>query len=445
MFANLSDRLQGTLQKVSGQGTLNEENVKEALREVKLALLEADVNLKIVKEFVDGVRSGCLGVKVEKGLNPARKFVQLVHEKLVEIMGTDPEDLHIVPGRMTRVLMAGLQGSGKTTTCGKLARRFKEHNPLLVACDVYRPAAVEQLKTVAKQVGVVCFEQGTDKDPVEIARSGLTYASENNHGLVIFDTAGRLQIDEELMVEIERIKGVVGPDETLLVLDAMTGQEAVRVSKSFDDRLDLSGVVLSKLDGDARGGAALSLRKTIGKPIKYSGIGEQLDGLELFHPQQMASRILGRGDLLGLAEKAGSVMDEKKAKRLQRRMGSGEFNLVDFLEQIKMIQKMGPMEDLLKMIPGIGKFSDQLQGVGKETQRVAAIIQSMTVQERYDPTVLNASRRRRIAMGSGTTVQQVNQLMKQFEQMKLMMKQFKKKGLLNPARLMGGKGLPFGL
>lgn len=443
MFANLSDRLQETLQKVSGQGTLNEENLKEPLREVKLALLEADVNLKIVKEFVEGVRAGCLGAAVEKGFNPSRQFIQMVHDQLVEVMGSQPEELKLSSGRMTRILMAGLQGSGKTTTCGKLALRFKKFNPLLVACDVYRPAAVEQLKTVAKQIGVTCFEMGTDHNPVAIAEAGLEFARTNQHGLVLFDTAGRLQIDEGLMEEIEKIKSAVAPDETLLVLDSMTGQEAVRVSKAFDDRLALTGVILSKLDGDARGGAALSLRKTIGKPIKYSGIGEKLDGLELFHPQQMASRILGMGDLLGLAEKAGSVMDEKQAKRLQRRMGSGEFNLVDFLEQIQMIQKMGPMEDLLKMIPGFNQFSDQLQGVGKETSRVAAIIQSMTIQERYNPGLLNASRRRRIAMGSGTTVQQINQLLKQFEQMKLMMKQFKKKGLLNPTKWMG-KGLPFG-
>lgn len=443
MFANLSDRLQETLQKVSGQATLNEENIKEPLREVKLALLEADVNLKIVKEFVEGVREGCLGVAVEKGFNPSRQFVQMVHDQLVEVMGSQPDELKLTGGRMTRILMAGLQGSGKTTTCGKLALRFKQFNPLLVACDVYRPAAVEQLKTVAKQVGVTCFEMGTNHNPVAIAEAGLEFARTHQHGLVLFDTAGRLQIDESLMEEIEKIKSAVSPDETLLVLDSMTGQEAVRVSKTFDDRLNLTGVILSKLDGDARGGAALSLRKTIGKPIKYSGIGEKLDGLELFHPHQMASRILGMGDLLGLAEKAGSVMDEKQAKRLQRRMGSGEFNLIDFLEQIQMIQKMGPMEDLLKMIPGVSQFSDQLQGVGKETSRIAAIIQSMTIQERYNPAILNASRRRRIALGSGTTVQQINQLLKQFEQMKLMMKQFKKKGLLNPAKWMG-KGLPFG-
>jgi len=443
MFSGLSDRLQATLDKVRGQGTLNESNIKEALREVRLALLEADVNLKIVKEFVSSIREEVLGSEVEKGLNPASQFTKLVHAKLVEVMGSTPEDIDLRKGRLNKILMVGLQGSGKTTTCGKLAKRFGAYKPLLVACDVYRPAAIDQLKTVARQSGAAFFERGSNKDPVEIAGMGIEQARESGNDLVILDTAGRLQIDDDLMYELERMRAATEPDEILLVIDAMTGQEAVKVCQAFNERLDLSGVVLSKLDGDARGGAALSIRKTIGKPIKYSGVGEKLDGIELFHPEQMASRILGMGDVLGLVEKASGVVDEKKARRLQRRMGSSDFNLVDFLDQLSMIRKMGPIEDLMKMIPGMARFGDQFKGMGRETGRIVAIIQSMTLQERYDPSVLNAGRRRRIARGSGTTVQQVNQLMKQFEQMKQVMKQFKKKGMLNPAKMLGGK-LPFG-
>jgi len=445
-FGNLSDRLQGTLQKMQGQDKLTEENIKEALREVRLALLEADVNLKIVKEFVSSIRSEVLGVEVEKGLDPGKQFIKLVHEKLVDIMGKEPEDLNLQEGRLNKILMVGLQGSGKTTTTGKLALKFAKFNPLLVACDVYRPAAVQQLQTVANQSKAGFFEQGVEKDPVEIAKAGIERAKIDGRHLVIVDTAGRLQIDENLMDELSRMKAEIKPDEILLVIDSMTGQEAVKVAQEFDSKLELSGVILSKVDGDARGGAALSIRQTIGKPIKYIGIGEKLDGIELFHPERMAQRILGMGDVMGLIERASGVMDETKAKRLQRKMGSGEFNLIDFLEQLEMMNKMGPIEDLLKMIPGMKGFQDQFSGVGDEMKRTVAIIRSMTPQERYEPSVLNASRRRRIALGSGTTVQQVNQLIRQFDQMKQMMKQMKKMGMFNPAKLLGGGSkLPFKL
>ena len=444
LFGSLSGRLQGTISKLQGQDKLTEANIKEALREVKLALLEADVNLKIVKEFVASIKEKVVGLEVEKGLDPGKQFIKQVHENLVEVMGVEPVDLELKEGGFNKVLMVGLQGSGKTTTTGKLAGRFKKFKPMLIACDVYRPAAVQQLQTVANQVDAAFYDEGTDKDPVEIAKAGIKAARDAGHSLAIVDTAGRLQIDENLMDELERMKAAIEPQEILLVIDSMTGQEAVKVSQEFDQRLGLTGVVLSKIDGDARGGAALSIRKTIGKPIKYIGIGEKLDGIELFHPERMASRILGMGDVLGLIEKASGVMDEKKAKRLQRKMGSGEFNLVDFLEQLEMMNKMGPVEELLKMIPGMNQFSGQFQGVGKEMSKTVAIIRSMTIEERYNPSVLNAGRRRRIARGSGTTVQQVNQLIRQFDQMKQMMKQFKKMGMFNPSKMLGGK-LPFKL
>lgn len=445
MFGNLSDRLQSTISKLRGTDKLTDDNIKEALREVKLALLEADVNLLIVKEFVNGIKKEVLGAEVEQGLDPGKQFIKLVHEKLVEIMGTNPEDINVKKGGLHKVMMVGLQGSGKTTTTGKIAKKFQDVNPLLIACDVYRPAAVDQLLTVAKQAGVTSFEKGTDHDPVTIAKEGLEKAKAGNHSLLMIDTAGRLQIDEKLMEELARMKAAIQPDDILLVIDSMTGQEAVRVAKTFDDTLGITGVVLTKVDGDARGGAALSIRKTIGKPIKYIGIGEKLDGLELFDPERMASRILGMGDVIGLIEKASMAMDEKTAKRLQRRMGSGDYNLVDFLQQLEMMKKMGPMEDLLKMIPGMSEMGGQFDGASKEMGKTLAIIQSMTTEERYNPSVLNASRRRRIAKGSGTTVQQINQLLRQFEQMKQMMKQFKKMGLMNPSKLMGGMGgkLPF--
>lgn len=443
VFENLSERLQGTMRNLQGLGKLTEENIKESLREVKLALLEADVNMKIVKSFVSDIKSQVVGSEVDTNLDPGQQFIKLVHQKLVEIMGKVPEDLALESGRLNKILMVGLQGSGKTTTTGKLAKRYSKFNPLLVACDVYRPAAVQQLQTVASQIGAGCFEQGVDKNPVDIALAGVEQAKSDGNRLVIVDTAGRLQIDENLMDELESIKNAVKPQEILLVIDSMTGQEAVRVSQAFDERLGLTGVILSKIDGDARGGAALSIRETIQKPIKFIGIGEKLDGLELFDPERMAQRILGMGDVMGLIERASGVMDESKAKRMQRRMGSGQFNLVDFLEQLEMMNKMGPVEELLKMIPGMAQFKGQFGGVGDEMKRTLAIIRSMTPQERYNPEVLNASRRRRIALGSGTTVQQINQLIRQFEQMKQMMKQFKKMGMLNPAKLLGGGGLPF--
>ena len=319
-----------------------------------MALLEADVNMKIVKSFVSSIRDQVLGSEVDSNLDPGKQFIKLVHEKLVEVMGKTPEDLAIENGRLNKILMVGLQGSGKTTTTGKLAKRYAKHKPLLVACDIYRPAAVQQLETVAKQVQAGFYEQGTDSDPVQIAMAGIERAKADGHQLVIVDTAGRLQIDDNLMGELERLKDEVKPQEILLVIDAMTGQEAVRVSQAFDQRLGLTGVILSKIDGDARGGAALSIRETIAKPIKFIGIGEKLDGLELFDPERMAQRILGMGDVMGLIEKASGVMDESKAKRMQRRMGSGQFNLVDFFRTIRDDEQNGSVRGVIEDDPWYG-------------------------------------------------------------------------------------------
>jgi signal recognition particle subunit SRP54 len=443
IFGNLSERLQAVFEKLQGTKSLSEESLKEPLREVKLALLEADVNIRIVKQFVSQVKEACLGMEVVKGAEPQQSFVSAVHDQLVEVMGRTAEEPEFKKGKLNRLMLVGLQGSGKTTTAGKIALKYKDLNPHLVACDVYRPAAVQQLQTVAGKAGAVFHGEGTDKDPVQIASNGLSVARDNTSSLVIFDTAGRLQIDDSLMSELERMKEEVKPDEVLLVIDSMTGQEAVRVAEEFDRRVGITGVVLTKVDGDARGGAALSVKSTIGKPVKFIGIGEKLDGFEVFDPSRMASRILGLGDVVGLMEKASGVLDETKAKKMQRRMSSGEFNLIDFLEQIEMMNKMGPLQDLVKMMPGINKMADQFDGVEKEVGKTAAIIRSMTMEERMKPDVLNASRKRRIAQGCGHKVQDVNQLIRQFDQMKHMMKQLKKMGLFKPSKLMKGK-LPFG-
>jgi signal recognition particle subunit SRP54 len=442
MFGNLSDRLQDVFEKLRRQKTLTDDNIGEALREVKMALLEADVNIAIVKDFVSCIRSELVGRKIDARLDPRQEFVRLVHEKLVEIMGGTSEESEFRKGRLQRIMLVGLQGSGKTTTAGKLALKYKDFSPLLVACDVYRPAAIRQLETVSSKAGAAFFEQGTD-NPVQIAESGLKKAASDNHSLVIFDTAGRLQIDEDLMQELENMKSAIKPDEILLVIDSMTGQEAVKVAMAFDQRLSITGVILSKTDGDARGGAALSIRKTVGKPIRYIGVGEKLDGLEVFDPERMASRILGMGDIVGLAEKASSVIEEKDAKRMQRKMLSGEFNLVDFLSQLELMNKLGPLEDIMRMMPGMGRVDLPLDGVEKQMGKTVAIIRSMTPGERLKPDVLNASRKKRIAKGSGTDVQEINNLLRQFEQMKSMMKQLKKMGLFKPSNLAKGK-LPFG-
>jgi len=446
MFGGLSEKLQTAVSKMSGQSSLTEENIKDALRDVRLALLEADVNFLLVKEVVEQIRQKAVGVALEKGVQPAQKLFSLVHEQLVELLGGEQATpFQLSSGRQHKILMVGLQGSGKTTTAGKLARYFKDLKPTLVAADIYRPAAISQLATVAKQAGADFYQAG-QKDPVEIAREGLAKAKESNSRLVILDTAGRLQIDEDLMNELIRVKAAFEPDHILMVLDSMTGQEAIKVAQAFDEKLNITGVILSKADGDARGGAALSVSKVTKKPVLFLGIGEKLDGLELFSAQRVASRILGMGDVVGLVEKASEVMDESTAKKMQRKMGSGEFNLEDFLEQMQMIKKMGPMGDLLKMIPGVGQMigEEQLGGVEQEMKRTVAIISSMTPHERQDPSILNGSRKRRVAQGSGTNAQQINHLLRQFEQMKQAMKQMKKAGFFKPANLLKGK-LPFGM
>lgn len=439
MFGNLSDRLQDVFASLKRQ-KLSDENIGEALREVRLALLEADVNIAIVKEFVSYIRTELIGKNIDGRLDPKQEFVRLVHEKLVEIMGSVVEEPEFKKGRLQRLMLVGLQGSGKTTTAGKLALKYKELSPLLVACDIYRPAAIQQLETVANRAGAAFFSQ--DTGPVQIALAGLKTAATDNNSLVIFDTAGRLQIDEVLMQELEKMKAAIQPDEILLVIDSMTGQEAVKVAEEFNRRLSVTGVILSKADGDARGGAALSIRKTVGKPIRYIGVGEKLDGLEVFDPERMASRILGMGDIVGLAEKAASVIEEKDAKRMQRKMLSGDFNLVDFLSQLELMSKLGPLENLLRMMPGMSRVDLPMDGMEKQLGRTTAIIRSMTPEERLNPTVLNASRKKRIAKGSGTAVQEINTLLKQFEQMKTMMKQLKKMGLFKPSNFTGDK-LPF--
>jgi len=444
MFTGLSEKLQSAVAKLGGQSLLTEENIKEALRELRLALLEADVQLSIVREVIDEIRQNAIGVPLQKNEQPAQRLFSLVHAQLVKMMGAEAEGLTFGSGRVNKVLLVGLQGSGKTTTAGKLARLHKDLNPTLIAADIYRPAAIAQLRTVAKQAGSHFFEAGTI-DPVEIARRGVEAAAEHNSRLVILDTAGRLQIDEDLMLELERVKAGFKPEHILLVLDSMTGQEAVKVAKVFDDRLGITGAILTKADGDARGGAALSLFKVIGKPVRYLGVSEKLEGLEVFQPERVASRILGMGDVVGLVEKASEVIDETTAKKMQRKLGSGEFNLEDFLEQMQMIQKMGPMGDLLKMLPGVGQMmqESQMSGVESEMKRTVAIIRSMTPVERREPALLNGSRKKRIALGSGTSAQHVNNLLRQFDQMKVAMKQLKKAGFFKPSNLLKGK-FPFG-
>ncbi len=445
MFAGLSEKLQGAVQKLRGEASLSEENIKDALRDVRLALLEADVELGIVREFVQSVKAKALGMEVPKGVGPAEVFLQFVHDELVELMGGEPMPPKFDKGRLNRVMMVGLQGSGKTTTAGKIALKFKDLKPTLAACDIYRPAAIEQLRVVASKTGSSFYEKGT-ANPVQTAKEAVDKAREDGSSLVIVDTAGRLQIDEELMSELEKMKAAVDPHEVLLVVDAMTGQEAVKVARTFHERIGITGVVLTKIDGDARGGAALSVLKAVGQPIRFLGVGEKLDGIELFDARRMASRILGMGDVFGLAEKASNIMDEATAKKMQRRMSSGEFNLVDFLNQLEMISKMGPLEDLLKMIPGVsGMLGGQdMSKMQSELKRTKAMIQSMTPLEREDPSILNGSRRKRIAKGSGVDVQQINQLIRQFDQMKQAMKQLKKMGLFKASNFMKGNKGPLG-
>ncbi|QWU07499.1 signal recognition particle protein [Heyndrickxia coagulans] len=444
-FEGLAERLQGTMQKIRGKGKVTESDVKEMMREVRLALLEADVNFKVVKDFVKKVSERAVGQEVLKSLTPGQQVIKIVQEELTNLMGGSQSKIAVAKRPPTVIMMVGLQGAGKTTTSGKLAnllRKKYNRTPLLVAADIYRPAAIKQLETLGKQLGMPVFSLGDKISPVEIARQAIEKAKEEHHDPVIIDTAGRLHIDSELMNELKEIKELAHPDEIFLVVDAMTGQDAVNVAQSFNDQLGITGVILTKLDGDTRGGAALSIRAVTEKPIKFAGMGEKMDALEPFHPERMASRILGMGDILSLIEKAQETVDEEKARALEKKMRDQSFTFEDFLEQLGQVRKMGPLGDILKMIPGANRMKgmDNLQIDEKQIAHVEAIIQSMTKQEKIRPDIINASRKKRIAKGSGRPVQEVNRLLKQFEEMKKMMKQLQ--GMNQKGRKKGFK-FPF--
>ncbi|MGN7386842.1 signal recognition particle protein [Sporosarcina sp. SAFN-015] len=427
-FEGLAQRLQGTLQKIKGKGKISEADVKEMMREVRFALIEADVNLKVVKEFIKTVSERAVGQDVMKSLTPGQQVVKIVKDELTNLMGGEQNPIQFARKAPTVIMMVGLQGAGKTTTTGKLATVLrKRHNkkPLLVAADVYRPAAIQQLETLGKQLTLPVFSLGTEVSPVEIARQALAEAEKEHHDVVIIDTAGRLHVDENLMQELKDIRELSKPDEVFLVVDAMTGQDAVNVAKSFDEAIGITGVVLTKLDGDTRGGAALSIRSVTQKPIKFVGMGEKMDALEPFHPERMASRILGMGDVMSLIEKAQESVDEEKAKELEQKFRTQTFTLDDFLDQLQQVKKMGPLDEILKMMPGMNKIKGLENAQVDESQmgRVEAVIRSMTIAERTTPEIINANRRKRIAKGSGTSIQEVNRLLKQFEDMKKMVKQ----------------------
>lgn len=424
MFENLSERLERSFKILKGQGKITEINVAETLKDVRRALLDADVNYKVAKQFTDTVKQKALGQNVINAIKPQELMVKIVHDELTSLMGGDTAQVNL-SGNPTVILMSGLQGSGKTTFSGKLAKKLKSEKakrPLLVACDVYRPAAIDQLKVLAEQIDVPVYTEDGNKNPVEIARNGVAYARANHLDLVIVDTAGRLAVDEQMMNEIAAIKDAIRPQETLFVVDSMTGQDAVNTAKEFNDRLDFDGVVLTKLDGDTRGGAALSIRTVVTKPIKFVGTGEKLDALDQFHPARMADRILGMGDIVSLVEKAQNAYDEKEARDLQRKIAKNQFNFDDFLNQIQQIKKMGNLKELASMIPGVGKAIKDLDIDDDAFKGIEAIIRSMTKQERANPEIINGSRRQRIAKGSGTTIQEVNRLLKQFDQTRKMMK-----------------------
>ncbi|MEW6440311.1 MAG: signal recognition particle protein [bacterium] len=442
MFDNLSDKLALVFKKVKGHGKLSEKNVQEALKDVRIALLEADVNYKVVKDFTEAVKERSLGAEVMESLSPGQQFVKIVHQELIRIMGSQGADLKLKENRPACILLVGLHGSGKTTTAAKLAvwLRSKKYFPLLVPADVYRPAAIDQLTRLAEQVGVPVFPSRTDQDPVAICREARQQAAAQGRDTLIVDTAGRLHVDDALMQELRRIREAMDPAEILFVADAMTGQDAVNVASRFNELLDLSGVILTKMDGDARGGAALSIKAVIGKPIKFVGVGEKPDALEMFHPDRMASRILGMGDVLSLIEKAEAAIDEKKALELEEKLRKDAFTLEDFQDQMQQIRKMGSLDQLLSMIPGFQKLKKMpgVQPNEKELVKIEAIISSMTLKERRDHTILNGSRRKRIAKGSGTSVQDVNRLVKQYVQARLMMKRIQKMGPRGLGRLLGG-------
>ena len=428
-FEGLTEKLSAAFQRLRSKGRLTPADVKEAMREIRLALLEADVSYKVVKDFVKVVTDRCVGSDVLEGLNPAQMVVKVVNEELTAMMGGENQKLNMASNGPTIVMLVGLQGAGKTTNGAKLAGYFRKtqgKRPLLVACDVYRPAAIKQLEVVGGQLDIPVFQMGQD-DPVKIAKAGLRYAEQHGNDMVFLDTAGRLHVDEKLMEELKAIKAEVKPTEILLVVDAMTGQDAVNAAQSFNEWLDIDGVMLSKLDGDARGGAALSVKAVTGKPIKFIGVGEKLDQIEPFHPGRMAGRILGMGDVLSLIEKAEQAIDKKKAAEMEERLRQNKFTLTDFLDQLNQLKSMGNLQDLMGMIPGMGSMKD-LQVDEKALSRVEAIIRSMTPQERDNPGILGSSRKKRIAAGSGTRVEDVNKLLKQFDTMQKMVKQFTGKG-----------------
>jgi signal recognition particle subunit SRP54 len=442
-FEGLADRLQNTINKIRGKGKVNEADVKEMMREVRLALLEADVNFKVVKDFVKKVSERAVGQEVLKSLTPGQQVIKVVQEELTLLMGGEQSKIAVSSRPPTVIMMVGLQGAGKTTTTGKLAnllRKKYNRKPMLVAADIYRPAAIKQLETLGKQLDMPVFSLGDKVSPVEIAKQAIAKAREEHNDYVLIDTAGRLHIDETLMDELKDIKELTKPDEIFLVVDAMTGQDAVNVAQSFNEQLGLTGVVLTKLDGDTRGGAALSVRAVTNTPIKFVGLGEKMDALEAFHPERMASRILGMGDVLTLIEKAQANVDEEKAKELEQKMRTMSFTLDDFLEQLGQVRKLGPLDELLKMMPGANKIKglNNIQVDEKQIGHVEAIIRSMTKAEKEHPEIINANRKKRIAKGSGRTVPEVNRLLKQFEDMKRMMKQFS--GMQQKGKKKGGFG-----
>ena len=424
MFESLSDRLQDVVHKIKGYGKITEENISEMMREIRLSLLEADVNYKVVKEFTNNVKEKALGEEVNKSLNPGELFVKIVKDELTELLGGENTPLNI-SGNPATLMLVGLQGSGKTTTIGKLANYLRKNNkkrPLLVACDVYRPAAIDQLKQIGKELNIEVYSEGKG-NPVEISKNGIKYAKDNGYDYVLIDTAGRLQIDESLMDELDNIQKEVNPDEIILVIDSMMGQDAINVINGFNDKIKLSGVILTKLDGDTRGGVALSVKHLTNLPIKFIGVSEKMDGLTPFYPERMASRILGMGDILSIVEQVQSEIDEKEAEETAKKMMKGNFDLEDFLIQLNQIKKLGPLENLLKLLPGAKKMGLNNVNIDpKIMKRTEAIVLSMTPEERRNPSILKASRKKRIADGSGTTVTDVNKLLNQFEEMKKMMK-----------------------
>ncbi|HZW82718.1 MAG TPA: signal recognition particle protein [Candidatus Deferrimicrobium sp.] len=446
MFEGLADKLQATFKKLKGKGKLTEVDVNEAMREVRMALLQADVNIKVVKDFVNKVKERAIGQEIFHSLTPGQHVIKIVHEEMITLMGGVQSKIHIASKPPTIVLLVGLQGAGKTTHAAKLANMFRKQGkrPLLVACDIYRPAAIKQLHVLGDQLGIPVFDMGTEQSPVDIAQAAIEHSRTHGNDLVIIDTAGRLHINDELMGELKDIKSTVKPQEILLVVDAMTGQDAVTVAEAFNQDLGLDGVILTKLDGDTRGGAAISVKAVTGCPIKFAGVGEKLDALEQFHPDRMASRILGMGDVLTLIEKAQESFDEEKAREMERKIRKQELTLEDFLDQLQQLKSMGPLSSLLEMIPGAGKQLKNVQIDDKQFGRVEAIIKSMTIDERRNPAIIKESRKKRIAKGSGTNIVEVGRLLKQFEETKKMMKQFSGTAAhMKKKKKKGGFRLPF--